>query len=399
MLASNKVWYLRELNKLAGGRKGWKKARKLLGVKKLRAQFRHQMESGIATNGIGQVKFRGFLLPPVIQMSVASASIGNHPAPSASRRAGRGRGLGYQHTTSYPRLSVLTNPTASASTGVDQTHESQIVLRVPIEWTEKLKKEMADGSECSLRIEFVNSRIARCTMKCDVDDDDSTQNNIMRMAVLFDLPTVLETHKAHNADTSQYIKVTSIAQILLVLEEEDLLALPKHIQELIQRAKNNEPITDFVSESTDVETVFLDERAWYMWPHGLTAPMHDIRIRRKQLDLQGRLVLTASQTASTVETIVERLLRRDEQAQGVRVTLVQGSKKETIYKHGSPIDGTAIESEGSDEDFVKELEAGLSSISGVATPEVFSQIQTSQTEERTRSRLDAMIQQLIEEGM
>ena len=148
-----------------------------------------------------------------------------------------------------------------------------------------------------------------------------------------------------------------------------------------------------------METVFLEERAWCMWPHGLTAPMHDIRIRRKQLDLQGRLTLTASQTASTVESIVERLLQKDEQAQGVRVTLVQGNKRETIYKSGLPIDGTAVESESSDEEFVKELEAGLSSVSGAVTPEMFSQVQTSQTEERTRSRLDAMIRQLMEEGM
>ena len=310
-------------------------------------------------------------------MSVASASIGNHPAPSVPRRFGRGRGLGYQHTTSYPRLSVLTNPTASASTGVDQTHESQIILRVPIEWAEKLKNEVINRRECSLRIEFANSRIARCIKKYDNDNDDpnandnndSARNSILRMAVLFDLPTVLETHKAHNADTSQYIKVASIAQILLVLEEEDFLALPKHVQDLIQRAQSNEPITDFVSESTDVETVFLEERAWCMWPHGLTAPMHDIRIRRKQIDLQGRLTLNASQTADTVENIVERLLQKDEQAHGVRVTLVQGNKKETIYKRGLPIDGTIIESENSDEDFAKELEAGLSSVSGAVSPE------------------------------
>jgi TATA-binding protein-associated factor Taf7 len=340
-------------------------------------------------------------------MSVASAGIGNHPTTSIPRRSGRGRGLGYQHTTSYPRLSVLTNPTASASTGVDQTHESQIVLRVPIEWAEKLKNEIANRSECSLKIEFANNRIARCIMKYDTDDDDPrtsdnnalAQDSVLRMAVLFDLPTVLETHKAHNADTSQYIKVASISQVLLVLEEEDLLALPKHVQELIQRAEKNEPITDFVSESTDVETVFLDERAWCMWPHGLTAPMHDIRIRRKQVDLQGRLLLNASQTADTVENIVERLLQKDEQAHGVRVTLVQGNKRETIYRRGLPIDGTVIESEDSDEDFAKELEAGLSSVGGAGTPEMFSQVQTSQTEERTRSRLDAMIQQLIEEEM
>ena len=335
-------------------------------------------------------------------MSVASASIGNHPVPSVPRRAGRGRGLGYQHTTAYPRLSVLTNPTASASTGVDQAHESQVILRVPIEWSERLRNEMEERRECSLTIEFANSRIARCIMKFDTIDGDgnASATSTLRMAVLFDLPTGLETHKAHNADTSQYIKVASVSQILLVLEEEDLLALPRHIQDLIQRAQNNESIVDFVSESTDVETVFLEERAWCMWPHGLTAPMHDIRIRRKQLDLQGRLTLTASQTASTVEDIVERLLQRDEQAQGIRVTLVQGSKRETIHRRGLSIDGTAVEGgEDSDEDFAKELEEGLSSVSGFATPEAFSQMQTSQTEERTRSRLDAMIQQLIEEDI
>ena len=168
-------------------------------------------------------------------MSVASASVGNHIASSAPRRIGRGRGLGYQHTTSYPRLSVLTNPTASASTGVDQTHESQIILRVPIEWAEKLRDEIAERSECSLRIEFANSRIARCIMKDGTDKDDPARTSVLRMAVLFDLPTVLETHKAHNADTSQYIKVASIAQLLLVLEEEDFQALPRHVQDLIQQ--------------------------------------------------------------------------------------------------------------------------------------------------------------------
>ena len=141
-------------------------------------------------------------------MSVASASIGNHPAPSAPRRAGRGRGLGYQHTTSYPRLSVLTNPTASASTGVDQAHESQIILRVPIEWAEKLKNEIVERRECSLRIEFANNRIARCIMKHDTDkdesnpevEDDSAKNDILRMAVLLTYPQFWR-HTKHTMQT------------------------------------------------------------------------------------------------------------------------------------------------------------------------------------------------------
>lgn len=291
-----------------------------------------------------------------------------------------------------------------------------------------------------MSIVFVNSRIARCTLFHDRDEDGSStaaspeHADFVLPAVLFDLPSVLETVKAYRGDHSQYYKVADIAQALVVLESDDQRAMPAHVQHMLRQASSPSPlpaIPEYESKATDVETVFAEERAWTLWPHGLTAPMHDIRIRRRQVEPgSGRISLSASQTAETIERIVERLLAADEAAEGVRVTLRHAGREERtervfekgllptggipttagVYRSHEEVGGE--EEHSSDEDLAVQLELDLSQLlpastsggdyfvapalhgDGAAAPS--SGGISPVTDAPSKSRLDAMIRQLTE---
>ena len=295
-----------------------------------------------------------------------------------------------------------------------------------------------------MSIVFLNSRIAKCTLFHDFNEDDgdglsaaaSTEHtDFVLPAVLFDLPTVMETVKAYRGDHSQYYKVADIAQALVVMESEDQRAMPAHVQHMLRQASSSSllaAIPDYESKATDVETVFAEERAWTLWPHGLTAPMHDIRIRRRQVEPgSGRISLSASQTAETIERIVERLLAADEAAEGVRVALKHAGKEERterVFEKGFlPADGATTTAEAyqphgrvdfeeerysSDEDLAVQLELDLSQLLPASTSGgdyfVAPALQedgtaaagsggiSPVTDAPSKSRLDAMIRQLTE---
>ena len=253
----------------------------------------------------------------------------------------RGRALGIHAHTSFPRLSSLTDPYQSASAGPDQTHELQCLVKLPPRVLSSVHQAFAaDGRPPEgFQVSFYTSRIALVSVPFAL----SPRSLLAFPAILFDLPTLSETVKAYGGDHSQYYKVADLSQLLYTFDiYEDaqdraiFAELPVHIREQVDTllASNQQvaakgtplatsPISDYTSDSTSVSRVFMDEVSWALWPHGITTPMYNIRARKKQVLPSAKIQMSASQTAETVENIVKRLLDRDEQSAGVRVSIVQ----------------------------------------------------------------------------
>ncbi|KAJ8609069.1 hypothetical protein MRB53_039338 [Persea americana] len=162
-------------------------------------------------------------------------------------------------------------------------------------------------------------------------------------AKLVDLPTITEVHKSF--DKKNIFKVTDICQMLLVGDrishEDTVLALPSNPKD-------------------------------YIFPHGLTPPLKNVRTRRFRKRASAK-------TIESVEKEVERLLNLDAQSERTTYTIMDRDEfeKDSSQPRMSmdPEDrdtGRDIDMDASDdEDFAANLEAQLNSpfeSSATATP-------------------------------
>ncbi|GBE82191.1 TAFII55 protein conserved region-domain-containing protein [Sparassis latifolia] len=161
----------------------------------------------------------------------------------------------------------------------DLVFEEQFVLRVPPgEDCERLKKAIANrdvGNDVWFK--FKDSRRAVFHIGTNTYS-----------AKLVDLPCIVEAQKT--LDNKQMFKVADICQMLVVQD----------------RIENEDALTNQKSFN-------IDE---FIWPHGITPPLHHVRKRRFRKRVNRR-------TIETVEQEVERLLEEDALAGEVKYEVLE----------------------------------------------------------------------------
>ncbi|KAH8119428.1 TAFII55 protein conserved region-domain-containing protein [Phellopilus nigrolimitatus] len=161
----------------------------------------------------------------------------------------------------------------------DLTFEEQFILRMPPgEDCEKLRK-LVSSREASNDIWFKFKDSRRAVFHID---------NSLYSAKLVDLPCIIESQKT--LDNKQMFKVADICQMLVLgdkIESEEVVANQKGFN--------------------------IDE---FIWPHGITPPLHHVRKRRFRKRVNKR-------TIETVEQEVERLLEEDAKASQVKYDVLE----------------------------------------------------------------------------
>jgi len=150
-------------------------------------------------------------------------------------------------------------------------------------------REVGDSGAAEMSLEFKDSR--RAIFKF---------GNSRYSAKLVDLPTITESHKI--LDNKQLFKVADISQMLLVeekLRDNDAAA-------------NGDPASSGHAGSSLDKAFDIDD---FIYPHGITPPMHWARKRRFRKRANKRNI-------ETVEKEVERLIEEDELAEKVEFELI-----------------------------------------------------------------------------
>lgn len=168
----------------------------------------------------------------------------------------------------------------------------------PIGFEEQFILKMPNGPECQRLRELVEGRkeINSDQEKIFFKFKDSRRGifnigNKMFGMKLVDLPCIIEAQKTF--DNKHLFKIADICQMILV---------------------EDTPITD---ESTVTQGNFNIED--FIYPHGLTPPLHHVRKRRFRKRLNKR-------TIETVERAVERLLEEDSRADQVIIDIVDNAR-------------------------------------------------------------------------
>lgn len=186
--------------------------------------------------------------------------------------------------------------------------ESQFILRLPQNQANSLRQAIRDGEPLSKRLSVkFDADIRHGTVKLD----DTTMP-----ARLFDLPTIIESYKT--LDRKNFYKTADISQILICKEDtplsQDTSADSNNVQteEEINRAKYD---TLFSSIGGVGKREFL-------FPHGITPPLKNVRRRRFRKTLKKKYV-----DFREIEKEVKRLLKFDCEAISSRYEIVEELKE------------------------------------------------------------------------
>ncbi|XP_078369136.1 transcription initiation factor TFIID subunit 7-like [Oculina patagonica] len=207
--------------------------------------------------------------------------------------------------------------------------ENQFILRVPQVYASALRHAIQNGSlKDRLSIEF-QADYRHATVRFD---------GAALSAKLVDLPCILESHKT--VDSRSFYKTADISQMLVCCEDDSLV------------------------EDEDISPKKESKR--FIWNHGITGPLKNVRKRRFRKTAKKKLV-----ESPEVEKEVKRLLRTDLSASNVSFEVLQDEEKpdESIVSDAellntsmpSPLSGTQTEEQdgGSDDEDRNELFAIL----------------------------------------
>ncbi|TPX57698.1 hypothetical protein PhCBS80983_g03641 [Powellomyces hirtus] len=161
--------------------------------------------------------------------------------------------------------------------------EEQFILRMPAGAAAEKLREAVKAREIPEDFSVVFQDPRRATFNLGQDKYS---------AKLVDLPCILESHKTF--DSKQFFKIADISQ-MLVVEERMPDVLPP----------------------TPTQPLHHDE---YTWPHGLTAPLWNVRKRRFRQRISKR-------TIEDVEKEVVRLLEADAEAEQVWFEVDDGTDR------------------------------------------------------------------------
>ncbi|KAJ9593962.1 hypothetical protein L9F63_014603, partial [Diploptera punctata] len=164
--------------------------------------------------------------------------------------------------------------------------ESQFILRLPPEPAKVLREALRSGSvhlKDRLMIKLEN----------DMRYGEVRVDHWLMHAKVVDLPTIVESLKT--IDNKSFYKTADICQLLICKEEDD------------QTTTDEEsPVKTKKKDPNKVDKKFL-------WPHGVTPPLKNVRRRRFRKTLKKKYV-----EAPEIEKEVKRLLRVDNDAVSVK---------------------------------------------------------------------------------
>lgn len=161
--------------------------------------------------------------------------------------------------------------------------ESQIILRLPQAPAQNLRQAIRDGDNSLKDRLFISmdAQLRRGTVRFD---------NWYLPAKILDLPTISESYKT--IDKRTFYKTADLCQMMLCKEDED----------------NSE---EELSSKKRTDSFKVDKK--YLYPHGITPPLKNVRKRRFRRATRKKFV-----EAPEIEKEVKRLLRMDNEAVQVR---------------------------------------------------------------------------------
>lgn len=182
--------------------------------------------------------------------------------------------------------------------------ESQFILRLPQAQAAVLHQAIKSGDPLAKRlfIKFDND-IRHGSVKFD---------NCVLAARLFDLPTIIESYKT--LDKKNLYKTADISQILVCKEETDVQNSPSIGNEDDEESKKAKSDRLFASIGG------IGKRE-YLYPHGITPPLKNVRKRRFRKTLRKKYV-----DFSEIEKEVKRLFKFDCEAIDSRYEIVEENK-------------------------------------------------------------------------
>lgn len=185
--------------------------------------------------------------------------------------------------------------------------ESQFILRLPPAQAENLRQAIRNGESLGNRLGVkFDSDIRHGQVKLD----DCTM-----AARLYDLPTIIESYKT--LDRKNFYKTADVSQILICKENDDSDTSSIH-DDNDEEAKKAKYDKLFASVGSIGKREFL-------FPHGITPPLKNVRKRRFRKTLKKKYV-----DFSEIEKEVKRLFRYDNEAIETRYEIVEESKVDKV---------------------------------------------------------------------
>lgn len=172
----------------------------------------------------------------------------------------------------------------------DQTIEleTEVILRVPSEAAATLRELIKKDAKEQLSIKLEN----------DIRKGEVKIGNHHLYAKVVDLPTIIEGQKT--IDNKTVYKTADICQMIICKENKDFLLSDEDDKTKVLKKK---------------EPNKVDKK--YLWPHGITPPLKNVRKRRFRKTLRKKYV-----EAPEIEKEVKYLLKSDSEALSVKWEVV-----------------------------------------------------------------------------
>lgn len=182
--------------------------------------------------------------------------------------------------------------------------ESQFILRLPKIQANALRQAIKSGEPLAKRlsIKFEND-VRHGTIKFD---------NWTMQAKLFDLPTIIESYKT--LDRKNFYKTADVSQIMICREGGEN-----------EQADENDEDSKKAGQNDLFASVGGAGKREFLFPHGITPPLKNVRKRRFRKTLKKKYV-----DISEIEKEVKRLFRFDSEAIDIRYEIIEENKLDKV---------------------------------------------------------------------
>lgn len=178
--------------------------------------------------------------------------------------------------------------------------ESQFILQLPPEPAKVLREAIRSG------VVHLKDRLS-IKLENDMRYGEVRVDHWLMHAKLMDIPSIVESLKT--IDNKSFYKTADICQILICKEEDDHTT-----------PDEESPVKTKKKDPNKVDKKFL-------WPHGITPPLKNVRKRRFRKTLKKKYV-----EAPEIEKEVKRLLRVDNDAVSVKWEVISDDDKGKVVK-------------------------------------------------------------------
>ncbi|XP_049775665.1 transcription initiation factor TFIID subunit 7 [Schistocerca cancellata] len=227
--------------------------------------------------------------------------------------------------------------------------ESQFILRLPPEPAKVLREAIRSG------VVHLKDRLS-IKLENDMRYGEVRVDHWLMPAKIMDLPSIVESLKT--IDNKSFYKTADICQILICKEEDD------------QTPEEEGPVKTKKKDPNKVDKKFL-------WPHGITPPLKNVRKRRFRKTLKKKYV-----EAPEIEKEVKRLLRVDNEAVSVKWEVICDDDKAKVIKPFSNIDENS--ETGPTRNVDTSIETSNPHSVDVAEHEIFGEAVSDSEEEETK---------------